>query len=260
MEHTSTTALVTGASSGIGAEFARQLADRGADVVLTARREDRLAGVAAEIRHGTGSSVAVVPHDLAAPGAGAALTAELDRRGIAPDTLVNAAGLGTYGGFVRDDPTRVVDQLSVNVTALVELTRALLPGMLVTGRGALVNVASTSAFQPTPSMAVYGATKAFVLSFTEALAHEHRQDRLRVLAVCPGATATEFFDVMGSHDPVVGPPASAVDVVASALGALDAARPSSYHVVGRRNRLQVALSRWFPRSTTVALTARALAG
>ena len=215
-----TTVLITGASAGLGAEFARRFAGRGADLVLVARRADRLEQLAAELRAAHHVTVTVLPFDLAAPGAGARLRSELAARDIRVDSLINNAGFGTHGDFASADLERLTAEIQLNVTTLVELSHTFLPDLL-RGRGALVNVASTAAFQPTPGMAVYGATKAFVLNFTEALWAEARGTGLTVLAVCPGPTRTEFFDVVGSEDAAVGRMQTADQVVATALRALD---------------------------------------
>ena len=215
-----TTVLITGASAGLGAEFARRFAGRGADLVLVARRADRLEQLAAELRAAHPVTVTVLPFDLAAPGAGARLRSELAARDIRVDSLINNAGFGTHGDFASADLDRLTSEIQLNVTTLVELSHTFLPDLL-RGRGALVNVASTAAFQPTPGMAVYGATKAFVLNFTEALWAEARGTSLTVLAVCPGPTRTEFFDVVGSEDAAVGRMQTADQVVATALRALD---------------------------------------
>lgn len=260
MTYRGTTALVTGASSGLGAEFAHQLAARGAGVVLVARRADRLAEVAAAIKDRHGVSAAVLPLDLAQPGAGEVLRAELTARGIAVDTLVNNAGFGTYGPFAAEDPATIAREVQLNVAALVDITRAFLPDLLSAGRGGLVNVASTAAYQPTPHMAVYGATKAFVLAFTEALAYEAKGSGLRVLALSPGPTRTEFFDVLGSRNAAVGRFETAEQVVSTALGALDRRATPPSVVSGPLNRLTAAAARLLPRRLTLAVSGRALAG
>lgn len=256
--HQGTTAVVTGASSGIGQEFAHQLAARGAEMVLVARRRDRLAALAATLHDRYGTTAHVQPCDLAEPGAAAALAATLAERSLHPDTLVNAAGIGTHGPFATADPAALSAELRLNVTATVELTRALLPAMIASGRGALVNIASTAAYQPTPSMAVYGAGKAFVLHFTEALAHETRRSGLRVLALSPGPTSTEFFDILGTDRPAVGGWQTPQDVVSLALRALDRRCPPPSLVSGRLNTLPVLAARISPRRLTLAVTARLL--
>ncbi|MFI9650754.1 SDR family NAD(P)-dependent oxidoreductase [Streptomyces sp. NPDC052040] len=258
MRHDGTTAVVTGASSGFGAEFARQLAQRGADVVLVARRADRLTALGARLRERYGVTAHTLEHDLNGHGAAERLAAELAARGIAVDTLVNCAGVGTRGGFATEDAAAISRELQLNITALVELTRALLPQMLASGRGALVNVASTAAYQPTPSMAVYGASKAFVLSFTEALVHETRANGLRVLALSPGPTRTEFFDVLGTHKPAVGPMSGPQQVVRTAMRALDRRSTPASVIAGLAHALPVAAARLAPRRVVLSISGRLL--
>ncbi|MGV9913641.1 SDR family NAD(P)-dependent oxidoreductase [Streptomyces tendae] len=168
------TTVVTGASSGIGAAFARELARRGSDVVLVARRLDRLTDLASELRARHGVRATAVQLDLSEPGAGRRLAADLAGRGIRVDGLVNNAGFGTNGAFHREDPDRLTDEINVDVANLVDLTRAFIEPLRDSGRGVLVNVASAAAYAPSPGMAVYAACKAFVLSFTEALWYESR--------------------------------------------------------------------------------------
>lgn len=252
IDHRGTTAVVTGASSGIGVEFARQLAARGADLVLVARRADRLESLAAAVRDEHGVTVHVVPADLALPRAGAALAAELGTRGIVVDTLIANAGFGTYGDFADEDGARIADEIAVNVAAVVDLAHALYPGMLARGRGALVAVASTAAYQPVPKMAVYGATKAFVLSFTEALWWEARHSGLRVLALSPGATESEFFDIADNGEQFGNRRQSAAEVVALAMRTLDRRNGPASVVSGAGNRLASIVARLAPRRLVIA--------
>jgi short-subunit dehydrogenase len=192
-----TTALITGASSGIGAEFAKRLAEDGLDLVLVARSEDKLEELAASIRRATRRAVTVLVRDLGRPGAAEELVAECAARGIEVDFLLNNAGFGTHGRVADADPARLAAEIQLNCVALTELSARFLPAMVARRRGTIVNVASSGAFQPLPQMAVYGATKAYVLSFTEALWQETRGTGVRVLAQCPGPTDTAFFDVAG---------------------------------------------------------------
>jgi short-subunit dehydrogenase len=258
MIYRGTVALITGASAGLGTEFARQWAHNGADVVLVARRDDRLQALSTELEATYGITAHVVAADLARPGAGGALKEELGRRGIAVQTLINNAGFGSYGPFAEEDPDQVGRMVALNVSAVAELTRAFLPGMAADGRGALVTVASTAAYQPTPGMALYGATKAFVLSFTEALAHETRHSPLRVLALSPGPVGTEFFDVVGSTNAMVGRLATAEQVVAAARRALERRSTPPSIVAGLGNRLSAAAARLAPRRVATAVAGRAL--
>lgn len=258
MTYTGTTALITGASSGLGAEFAAKFAARGANLVLVARRADRLEELAADLRARNGATVTVLPMDLGHPGAGRELAAELAGRGIAVDTLINNAGFGTRGPLVDEDPEVIASEISLNVAALVDMTRAFLPELLASGKGALVNVASTAAFQPIPGMAVYGATKAFVLSFTEAVAHETKGSGLRVLALCPGATRTEFFEVLGSKSAAVGTMQTSDQVVETALKALGGKATPASVVSGWANRVAAGFAQRLPRALTMAIAARAV--
>jgi short-subunit dehydrogenase len=192
-------ALVTGASSGIGADLARELARDGYDLVLAARTVAPMENLAAELRaHGAGT--VVIAADLSQPRAAAALISAIEARGLAVDVLVNNAGLGAVGRFDQADPLRIGEMLQVNVVALTELTRLLLPGMVARRQGKVMLVASTAAFQPGPRMAVYFATKAYVLSFGEAIAYELRGTGVTVTVLCPGATATNFAQIAGMSE------------------------------------------------------------
>jgi short-subunit dehydrogenase len=187
-------ALVTGASSGIGAQLARELARDGHDLILCARRLERMQALADEFKL-MGATCTVIAADLGKSGAAASLVREIEARGLTVDVLINAAGLGAQGRFHRSDPQRVGEMLQVNVMALTELTRLLLPSMVRRRRGHVMLLASTAAFQPGPNMAVYCASKAYVLSFGEAIAYEVRNTGVGVTTLCPGATETEFAEV-----------------------------------------------------------------
>jgi short-subunit dehydrogenase len=256
MTYRGTTALITGASSGLGAEFAVQFAARGADLVLVARRADRIHALAADLEARFGVAATAIPFDLARAGAGRELRSVVSERGIAVQTLVNNAGFGDHGAFVQHDPDLVAAEVQLNVAAVVELSRAFLPEMLERPVGALVNIASTAAFQPTPYMAVYGATKAFVLSFTEAVAYETRSSGLTVMAFCPGATRTEFFEVVGSKAPAVGRYQSPRQVVSAALAALDRRRTPGSVISGFANKVTSVGATLMPRGLTTAVSAR----
>jgi uncharacterized protein len=259
IDYTGTTALVTGASSGLGAEAARRLAARGAHLVLVARRADRLETLADELRAAHGATVTPLPLDLTAPAPGHALKSELTARGITLGTLVNNAGFGSYGPFVDADPDRITDEVRLNVASLVDLSRTFLPELVTTGRGALLNVASTASFQPCPSMAVYGATKAFVRSFTEALWYETRDTGLRVLCLAPGSTRTEFFDVVGTDAASVGSRQSARQVIDLALRTLDRHNPPPTVVSGRANALSALATRLLSARAMATVSGRILA-
>ncbi|WP_435591190.1 SDR family NAD(P)-dependent oxidoreductase [Nocardia sp. bgisy118] len=263
LDHHGALTLVTGASSGIGAEFARQLARRGSDLVLVARREDRLEALAAELEAAHGVAVTVLACDLAEPGAAARLATQLHDRGLRLTGLVNNAGFGTHAPFIHEDPEQIRTEIALDVQAVVELTRTFIDDLRTSDRGVLVNVASMAAYTPIPRMAVYGAAKAFVLSFTEALWYEHRGTGLRVLALSPSATRTEFFDTAGPQAAAGQRLQTPQQVVETALRALDRRDPPPSIAVGRMNRLAAALSRLASRKRSVmmmgALTARAAA-
>ena len=231
------TTLITGASAGIGAEFARQLAARGSGVVLVARRLDRLERLAGELQSAYGITATPIALDLAAPGVAATLDEALTARGVTITSLINNAGFATNTAFHREDPQRLDAEIAVNVTSLVDLCRVFIERLRARGGGVLVNVASMAAYQATPTMAVYGATKAFVLSFTEALWYESRGTGLRVMALSPGATETEFFDVAGARSDGGTKRMLPDEVVKIALNALDQRTPPPSVVTGTRNRL-----------------------
>jgi uncharacterized protein len=189
---TTKVALVTGASAGLGAEFARQLSKRGHRLVLAARRKDRLEVLAKEL--GDARAVTI---DLSKADAAAKLMADLEAHGETVDLLVNNAGFGLIGRFAELDARRERQMIDLNIGTLADLCRAVAPGMIEQKSGGIINVASTAAFQPGPKMAVYFATKAFVLSLTEALHEELRPHGIHVTCLCPGPTRTEFGDVAG---------------------------------------------------------------
>jgi hypothetical protein len=230
------TALVTGASAGIGEEFARQLAPLCRRMVLVARRGERLEALAAALRgQHPHLEVTAVAADLAAPHERLWLIEGLLLRGLVPDLLVNNAGLGDYGDFATADWTRVEAMLRVNIEALTHLTHALLPGMLGSGRGAIIHVSSLASLLPLPDMAVYAATKAYVTSFSEAIRLELRDSGIRVLALCPGPVQTEFGAVAARHPGEEAMPGSRKffyvereQVVAEALKALARDRPRHF--------------------------------
>ena len=184
--------LVTGASSGIGLELAKCFAEEGCRLILVARKRNALQELADELRHKHKTQSEVLPADLAEPGTPARIFEHLQTNGTKVDVLVNNAGFGAHGQFAELPLERQLSMIQVNVTALVHLTRLFLPGMIQRKRGGILNVASTAAFQPGPGMAVYYASKAFVLSFTEAIAEEVKGTGVVATAVCPGPTATNF--------------------------------------------------------------------
>src|SRR6266581_6082291 len=245
------TALITGASSGIGEAFAHILAARGMNLVLVARSAEKLRALAQALSEEHGIRADVVPADLCHEGAVKEVYRQTQALGVPVDLLVNNAGFGTYGGFDTLAPEREHEEVMLNVTALVDLTHAFVPAMVERKAGGVINVASIAAFQPRPYQAVYGATQEFVLSFSLALWAEYRKRGVRVVALCPGPTATNFFTVLGAGEmPVMGSMHSPEAVVMAGLRALEQGRP--YAVEGRRNAFGAQLTHMTP----LALTAR----
>jgi len=248
-------ALVTGASGGIGAALARELAQHGHDLVLAARSVAAMEALAGELREG-GAQATVIAADLAKPGAAASLADEIARRELAIDILVNNAGLGAAGRFDRCDPARIGEVLQVNIVALTELTRLLVPGMIARGHGRVMLVASVAGFQPGPHMAAYFASKAYVLSLGEALCYELRGTGVSVTVLCPGATATNFFTAAGNDNSIMARRLrrmmSAEDVARLGYRGLRAGR----HVVitGAMNWLVAQAGRFMPHRLTLPVT------
>jgi uncharacterized protein len=244
-DYTDKTALVTGASSGIGKVFASRLAERGVGrLILVARREAALIEVGERL---DGPHVEVVARDLAVPGSWRLVVDAVGADSV--DVLVNNAGFATYGRLERQDPETVAEEVELNCATLVGLTRAFLPAMRSRRDGVIVNLSSTAGFQPLPYMSVYGATKAFVLSFSEALSAENRRTGVRVLALCPGATETAFFDRVGTSEASVGARQRPEQVVEVALRAVDHRRAVA--VSGARNAILATASRLVPRRVAV---------
>lgn len=241
------TYLITGASAGLGLDFARQIARSGHALILIARRADRLEALAGELRRDYGVTVTVVPADLTEAGAVAGIMAELDQQGLAVSHLINNAGFGLRGDFADLDGPSQARMIDLNCRVLVELCHACLPAMLSAGRGGILNVASTAAFQPGPWMAVYYATKAFVLHFSEALHHEVKGQGVSIAALCPGPTQTEFFAAAQMKDSILsrylaGAPAA---VVRDGLNALSGNR--AVKISGAHNAVIAFLIRFTPR-------------
>ena len=237
MEYAGKTALITGASSGIGLAYAQEFARRGANLVLVARRKSLLEKLAKEIKATSKVTIETFEMDLSALDAGAKLVKAVEAKNLTVDFLVNNAGFGTSGRLIHENRDEVQREVVLNVATLVDLTTAYLPGMLKRDFGAIVNIASTASFQPVPGMAVYAATKAFVRSFTSAVWGELGDSKVRVLSVSPGATRTEFFDVAGAKP--VGELAPVTNVVPTTLKALESRNSKPSVVAGTRNRLMV---------------------
>jgi len=247
-------AVVTGASSGIGEALARRVARDGRHLVLVARRRDRLENIARELGTNHGVTVDVIAADLVRPGAAEELVAEIGRRDLAVDWLVNNAGFGTVGRFDRIPVERELEEIRLNVGVLVELTGRCLPAMVARGKGVVMNIASMGGFAPGPYMATYAATKAFVLSFSEAIAAELRGTGVEVLCVCPGFTRTEFQDKAAVD--VTGVPNFAwmsADQVADQ--AVRAVGRGPVLVNGAMNSVVTSLVRLVPRNVTSRLVA-----
>ncbi len=250
------TALITGSSGGIGEEFALQLARRNVNLVLVARRADKLAELRNRLLEiSPGLEVDVVAADLSHPGCATDLASKVGDLGRRIDILINNAGVGLHGDFVGQEADANAAQIQLNCVTLVELTALYLPAMTKARHGLVLNVASTAAFQPIPGMAVYGATKAFVLSFTEALWKETNGSGVRVLALCPGATDTEFFARTGEEFLTSGRQ-TPKQVVDTAMAALDKSTPTV--VSGLKNALLATGYRFTPRRLMLEVSQRLL--
>jgi short-subunit dehydrogenase len=252
------TALVTGASGGIGEALARQLAVAGHDLVLVARTEAKLKSVADELAAAHGATTTVLAIDLVAPGAVASIIDQLAGRHI--DVLVNNAGFGDFGPFVEANPTKVAQMVQLNVATLTDLTRAMLPGMVAAGAGRVLNVASTAAFMPGPLMAVYYATKAYVLSFSEAIHEELRGTGVTATALCPGPVATGFQHGadMATSKLVKGKQLMTADKCA-AIAVRGMLRGKPVVITGAMNKLQAFFPRLMPRRLVPGMVKRAQA-
>jgi uncharacterized protein len=250
-------ALVTGASGGIGLELARVLAREGCHLVISARTHSALETVARDLSSSYNVAVHVVAADLATPDGARALMKEVASAGLDIDLLVNNAGFGLFGAFATtplEDEQRMID---LNISALVTLTKLCLPGMLARRLGRVLNVASTAAFLPGPNMAVYYASKAFVLSFSEAIADELRESGVTVTVLCPGPTATGFQDAARMQESrlVQGAMMSAAEVAEAGYRGLIAGR--RVVIPGATNRMVPWLVRLTPRRLTTILSRRA---
>ncbi len=250
------TALITGASSGIGEAFAWELAARKMNLILVARSRAKLEQLASELQAQYKIQTEVIVQDLTAPGAASAVYEAIAQKNLSVELLINNAGFGDYGAFSDRPLTRQSEMIQLNITALVELTHLFLPQMQQRRSGSIVNIASIAAFQPMPYLSVYAATKAFVLSFSEALWAENRPYGVRVLAVCPGATETNFFKVAefpsSENRTSAQQLASTEQVVREALAALENNQPNVI-TGGFANQVIVNLHRFLPRESIVNL-------
>lgn len=243
-------ALVTGASSGIGAEFARQLAARGMHLVLTARREDRLNTLAEELDRLHGAKSIVICEDLSNPDAAGRLFKAVSEQGIDLTVLVNNAGFGQVSSLDDHDLARDLGMIDLNIRALTELTYHFLTSMRANGSGTIINVASIAAFQPVAYMPVYSASKAYVLHFSEGLWAELKGTGISVTALCPGTTETEFFDEAGVPGWLQKQSSQTAAKVVK-IGLRAAEKRKSVVVTGRKNWLVSNLARFFPRKLVV---------
>jgi short-subunit dehydrogenase len=255
-----TTAIVTGASSGIGAEIARELARRGHGVTLVARRKDRLTALADELSGAHGVRAEVLAADLTEADSRAALPAQLDALGLTADILVNNAGFTTMGAVAAADRAAELSLVRTNVESVVDLCTLFVAGMVTRHRGAVLNTASTAAFQPLPGQAAYGASKAFVLSYGRALGAELRDTGVHVTTLCPGPVETGFAETAGMTDEEAGETLPkfmwipAVDVARAAVDGLAAGR--AVVIPGAANRVGAGLAHLAPKALLVPLMAR----
>jgi short-subunit dehydrogenase len=249
-----TTALITGASSGIGETFARELAASKTNLVLVARSQAKLEQLATELSSKYQIKTTVIPQDLTQTAAGQVVFEKVQAQGLRIDTLINNAGFGDYGAFSDRPLSKLLEMVQLNITAVVELTGLFLPLMQERKQGEIINVSSIAGFQPLPYMSVYAATKAFVLNFSEALWAENKDLGVKILAVCPGPTESEFYDRADFPDSATGlngiTMASSEKVVRESLKALNKGQ-STVVTGGLSNQLIVNLPRLMPRDLLV---------
>lgn len=248
------TALITGASYGIGAAFARELAGRKTNLILVARSEDKLQQLATELQNKFQIEASVIVRDLSEPAAGTKLFETITQKGLSVDILINNAGFGDYGNFCDRELERQLDMVQLNIKVLVELTHLFLNQMRERRSGSIINVSSIAGFQPIPYMSVYAASKAFVLSFTEALRAENKNTGVSIQVLCPGPTESNFFENAKFPQSVAatssGNYASSEEVVRDSLDALE--KNQSTVVTGSFfNQIIVNLPRFLPREILV---------
>lgn len=247
------TALITGASSGIGAKFAEELASRQFNLILVARSQEKLENLAQTLENECNIKADIIVQDLTQPNGSQIVFEKVQEKGLTVDLLVNNAGFGDYGAFSERPLAKQTAMIQLNITALVELTHYFLPQMIEKGEGKIINVASIAAFQPLPYLSIYAATKAFVLSFSEAIWAENKSKGIKVLALCPGPTESEFFKVAEFPSAFAGKGQliSAEVVVKDALNALEKNK-SSWVTGGIGNQVIVNLPRFFPREFIIS--------
>jgi short-subunit dehydrogenase len=245
--------LITGASEGLGREFAKLFARENYPLILTARNRERLNQIAGELTSSHGANVKTFAKDLSLPSGADELKAEIDRHGLEVETLINNAGSGVHGFFHETDWKTTEAMLTLNILALTRLTRLFLPPMISKGRGKILNVASTAAFQPGPLMACYFASKAYVLSLTEALANELSGTGVTVSTFCPGPTRTQFQKRSGTE--TIRENSFAMDAdTAARIAYRELAKGKTRIIPGLLNRLLAGLVRFFPRKLVLAAT------
>ena len=250
------TTVITGASTGIGAAFARKLAALGRNVLLVARSEEKLITICNELGRMSGIRAQYIALDLTEPGAAAKLFEETQKRGLEIDMLINNAGFGSMGPFAKLDGDRELEMIELNIRTLVDLTHRFLGPMRDRKQGTIINVASTAGFQPVPFMATYAATKAFVLSFSEAISEENRPFGIHVMALCPGVTETGFFEAARMDRPPMRSSESPEEVVDTALRGLK--RKKSSIISGWVNQLMILAIRFTPRSLVLRVAGKVL--
>jgi short-subunit dehydrogenase len=250
------TALITGASGGIGLELARLFARDNYHLVLVARSENKLQELAAQLQQAHGIQTTVLIHDLSQPNAPDAIFEALQKQEVQIDVLVNNAGIGTYGPFAEIDWNRERELLQINIVALTHLTKLFLPDMLARGKGKILNVASTAAFQPGPLMAVYYASKAYVLSFSQALSNECEGSGVTVTALCPGPTQSDFQEraKMTQSKLMQGTLMSSAEVAVQGYKAL--MKGKRCVITGRHNRAWTIAAKFLPTGATLRLVRR----
>ena len=253
MQYQGKTALITGASSGIGLAYAQEFAKRGCDLILVARREELLKELAEKISRTSKVKITLIAMDLATADAGQKLFDKISKQKLEVDFLVNNAGFGTQARIENEDRAVVQKQIMLNVVTLVDLTLAFLKPMLERNSGAVINIASTASYQPVPGMAVYAATKTFVRSFTTAIWGEVRGTGVRILTVSPGATQTAFFDVAGSK--AATPMAPVANVMRTTFKALDSNRKKPAVIDGGSNRILASVSSLLPDALVARVAA-----
>lgn len=246
------TALITGASTGIGKQFAYSLAERGHNVVLVSRSKNKLDHMAEEIQNKYGVNTYVIPKDLSIEWAAQEVYDEVQAKNISIDTLVNNAGVGTTGELLANTPQKNHQQVMLNVNSVVNMTHLFLTDMVTKASGEIINVASMASFQPIPYMSIYAATKSFVLSFSEAVHEEYKNKGIHIMAVCPGNTQTEFFNE--APDSIkVGKMRTSKQVVETTLKGI--AKKKSFVIDGKSNSFTALLPRILPRKAVVKVSA-----